>query len=211
MERRSEVNQLGLSGSDTKWGYSGEIRRRLSIDGWKTLYTSKQWIRRKCTICDSDSACVLWGPSHPNSQHFYLCENSDFTTPAYPHIFSPWIVAIIFRWCLLALNSRYQIPCHVPVASLPSLMGIVTLAPINALLICAYRNVSPTIWCCYPPLSNNSKSKNLQAYHPVPQHYAYTNFPSYLRAQFYPVHHSYPPGHPHPSSHLDSARKTYVV
>lgn len=30
--------------------------------------------------------------------------------------FSPWIVAITRLVCLLARNSRYQMPCHVPVA-----------------------------------------------------------------------------------------------
>lgn len=62
------------------------------------------------------------------------------------HAFSPCIVATTFLWCLAALNSRYHTPCHVPVASFPSFMGIVTLAPINALLICAYSllaNISP--------------------------------------------------------------------
>jgi hypothetical protein len=53
------------------------------------------------------------------------------------HIFSPWIVATTFRECLLARNSKYQIPCHVPVASLPFEMGTVTLAPMSADLICA--------------------------------------------------------------------------
>lgn len=53
------------------------------------------------------------------------------------HAFSPWIVATTRRVCRAARNSRYQIPCHVPVASLPSLIGMVTLAPIRALLMCA--------------------------------------------------------------------------
>jgi hypothetical protein len=55
------------------------------------------------------------------------------------HIFSPCIVATTFLVCLLALNSRYQIPCHVPVFNFPFVIGIVTLAPTNAVLICAWK------------------------------------------------------------------------
>jgi hypothetical protein len=33
---------------------------------------------------------------------------------------------------LLVLNSKYHIPCHIPVASLPLLIGTVTLAPMRA-------------------------------------------------------------------------------
>jgi hypothetical protein len=32
------------------------------------------------------------------------------------HAFSPWMVATILRVCFMARNSRYQMPCHVPVA-----------------------------------------------------------------------------------------------
>ena len=53
------------------------------------------------------------------------------------HAFSPWMVATTFRECLLARNSRYQIPCHVPVARRPLVMGIETEAPIRADLIWA--------------------------------------------------------------------------
>ena len=48
------------------------------------------------------------------------------------HIFSPCIVATTFLECFAVRNSRYQIPCHVPVANLPLVMGIVTLDPIRA-------------------------------------------------------------------------------
>jgi hypothetical protein len=51
--------------------------------------------------------------------------------------FSPWIVATTFLECLAARNSRYQIPCHVPVLKPPLVIGMVTLAPTNADLICA--------------------------------------------------------------------------
>lgn len=49
--------------------------------------------------------------------------------------FSPWIVATTLRECFEVLNSRYHIPCQVPVATLPFEMGTVTLAPIKADLI----------------------------------------------------------------------------
>lgn len=62
---------------------------------------------------------------------------SCFTVVVVFHAFSPCIVATILRLCFAALNSKYQIPCHVPVASLPSRIGMVTEAPINALLMCA--------------------------------------------------------------------------
>ena len=45
---------------------------------------------------------------------------------------SPCIVATTLLICLVCLNSRYQIPCHVPVANFPSLIGIVRLAPTSA-------------------------------------------------------------------------------
>lgn len=35
--------------------------------------------------------------------------------------FSPWIVAMTLRVCFAARNSRYQMPCHVPVACVASL------------------------------------------------------------------------------------------
>jgi hypothetical protein len=53
-------------------------------------------------------------------------------------LFSPCIVATTFLECLAVRNSKYQIPCHVPRASLPSRIGTVTEAPIRADLICAY-------------------------------------------------------------------------
>ena len=39
-------------------------------------------------------------------------------------------------------KTAYHMPCHVPVNNFPSLIGIVTLAPISALLICACIDVS---------------------------------------------------------------------
>lgn len=54
--------------------------------------------------------------------------------------FSPWIVATTFLECLLARNSRYQIPCHVPVAKWPLEMGTVMFAPIRALFTWAFFN-----------------------------------------------------------------------
>jgi hypothetical protein len=51
------------------------------------------------------------------------------------HAFSPWIVATTLRVCRLVRNSRYQIPCQVPVAKRPLEMGIFTEAPISADLI----------------------------------------------------------------------------
>ena len=56
--------------------------------------------------------------------------------------FSPWIVATTFLECRLVRNSKYQIPCHVPVANFPSVIGIVTLAPISALLMWACSRIS---------------------------------------------------------------------
>lgn len=43
--------------------------------------------------------------------------------------FCPWIVATTDRSCFMARNSRYQMPCQVPVSSSPSLIGIVIEAP----------------------------------------------------------------------------------
>jgi hypothetical protein len=67
---------------------------------------------------------------HDWPRRFTSCtaENPTLT----PQFFSPWIVATTLRECLEALNSKYQIPCHVPVFSRPFVMGIVTLAPISA-------------------------------------------------------------------------------
>lgn len=53
------------------------------------------------------------------------------------HRFSPCMVATTFLECRAARNSRYQMPCQVPVFIEPSVIGIVTLAPTNADLICA--------------------------------------------------------------------------
>ena len=50
---------------------------------------------------------------------------------------SPLIVATTLRVCLTARNSRYQMPCHVPVARRPSEMGMLTDGPMRADLICA--------------------------------------------------------------------------
>ena len=51
--------------------------------------------------------------------------------------FSPWIVATTLLVCLLALNSKYQIPCQVPVFNRPLVIGIFTEAPTRADLIWA--------------------------------------------------------------------------
>ncbi len=48
------------------------------------------------------------------------------------YAFSPCMVATSFRVCFAARNSRYHMPCQVPVASLPLEMGMVTLAPMSA-------------------------------------------------------------------------------
>lgn len=72
-------------------------------------------------------------PSEPRFASF-----ADYVTPRTHHAFSPWMVATTLLVCFLARNSRYQIPCQVPVASLPLLMGMVTLEPIRADLMCAY-------------------------------------------------------------------------
>ena len=37
------------------------------------------------------------------------------------------MVAIIRRWCLLARNTRYQIPCHVPVALKEQVLAYITV------------------------------------------------------------------------------------
>lgn len=71
------------------------------------------------------------------SNHNHNHMRDPLPCPESSHIFSPWIVAITFLVCLLARNSRYQMPCHVPVANLPFEMGIVTDAPIRADLMCA--------------------------------------------------------------------------
>ena len=54
------------------------------------------------------------------------------------HAFSPCIVAMTFLRCFPSLNSKNHIPCHVPKANLPSVIGIETLAPMSEDLICAY-------------------------------------------------------------------------
>lgn len=93
--------------------------------------------------------CAVYSVSPPRLRTYILW------LPAASHwYFSPWIVAMTRRVCFAARNSRYQMPCHVPVActasvsvvlppgggvdlgvgrltSLPSLMGMVTLAPIS--------------------------------------------------------------------------------
>lgn len=68
------------------------------------------------------------------------------------HIFSPWIVATTFLLCFAARNSKNQIPCHVPVANLPFVIGMVTLAPINALFTWAGMSSDPSASCLYSPL-----------------------------------------------------------
>lgn len=52
--------------------------------------------------------------------------------PVYYEFGSPWIVATTFLECFEARNSRYHIPCQVPVANFPLLIGTVTLAPMSA-------------------------------------------------------------------------------
>ena len=54
------------------------------------------------------------------------------------HAFSPCIVAMTFRRCFPSRNSKNHIPCHVPNANRPSVIGIETLAPISEDLICAF-------------------------------------------------------------------------
>lgn len=125
--------------------------------------------------------------------------------PSTSHAFSPWIVATTFLECRLALNSRYQIPCHVPVASRPFVIGIVTLAPTKADFICAYpKNISNHPY----PISGNGGE--VQAYHPPPPHYAYKDSPSYHTAQSCPAHHSYQRAHPRPNSRSATMRRRYV-
>ena len=48
---------------------------------------------------------------------------------------SPCTVATHLRLCFPFRNSRNQIPCQVPVASFPFVIGILTEEPINADLI----------------------------------------------------------------------------
>ena len=52
---------------------------------------------------------------------------------------SPWIVATHFRLCFPLRNSKNQIPCQVPVASFPFVMGMLTDDPIRADFIWAFR------------------------------------------------------------------------
>ena len=86
--------------------------------------------RRSCRSADAK----LQGP----------CQQSSVDSD---HAFSPWIVAITLRVCLAALNSRYQMPCHVPVANFPLAMGTLMLAPIKALFTCAGISSGPSQLC----------------------------------------------------------------
>lgn len=72
-----------------------------------SLYAQCSYIRLldaipplRCIFCTLawPRAYILWLPA---ASHWY---------------FSPWIVAMTLRVCLAARNSRYQMPCHVPVA-----------------------------------------------------------------------------------------------
>jgi len=110
-------------------------------------------------------------------------------------------------------------PCQVPVASLPFEMGTLTLAPMRADLICAYRpspvSLRPdsvhTSKSQFPPshlifytnlpprlgtlmlLVYNAKEGHSQAYHPSPRHHVcIIPVPSCPLVQFYPVHRSCP-------------------
>ena len=77
------------------------------------------------------------------------CQLFTSSTAPIPHFFSPLIVATIFLECLDFLNSRYQIPCHVPKFNLPSLIGTLTLTPTNAALTCAGISSKPSALCLY--------------------------------------------------------------
>lgn len=109
------------------------------------------------------------------------------------YIFSPCIVATTFLLCLCARNSRYQMPCHVPVASFPLVIGTVTLAPTSADLICAFSNQ-----CTIPAMESGCSL----AYHPGPRSCVCTDCPCYLLALSDPVHPTCLLLHQSPSSHL---------
>lgn len=68
--------------------------------------------------------------------------------PPPSHFITPCTVAITLRRCLPLRNSRNQIPCQVPSARLPSVMGTLTEAPIRDDLICACGLLKMgRMWC----------------------------------------------------------------
>ena len=68
---------------------------------------------------------------------------------SFHHAFSPCIVATTFLVCLISRNSKYHMPCHVPVANFPFEIGIETLEPTRAALICAYHNGNLSVLCAF--------------------------------------------------------------
>lgn len=138
---------------------------------------------------------------------------------SFSHIFSPWIVATTFLVCFISLNSKYQIPCHVPVASLPFVIGIVTLAPTSADLTCAYNTRLASFYCPFltstcpmSPFCHQGIQKYVQAYHHFPQHHVDTALPLfYLPAQCDLAHRSCQHVHPGPNFHSGSVRRMCAV
>src|SRR2546429_9128574 len=103
-------------------------------------------------------------------------------------------------------------PCHVPVANFPLLIGTVTLAPMRADLMCAYCKLIVGQPLSYPYHSSHGVIirrviASLQAYHLALQRYVCTDCPSCPPARSCPMHHSYPPEPLSPSFHSSTTRR----
>ena len=73
-----------------------------------------------------------------------------------------WMTDMInFLRVAFVLNSQRNIPCQVPKAGRPSMIGMLTVDPERTLLICAGISSGPSSWCCIPgKCSGASLSKN---------------------------------------------------
>lgn len=121
--------------------------------------------RRIDTISFLDCGCC-----HPR------CSSSSSSPPrccqrASSHSLSPCTVASTFLLCFPSLNSKNHMPCQVPSANLPFVMGIETLAPMREDLMCACS--------CQMKVTCRDAGSNVQAYHRSPLHHA-CRFPCQL-------------------------------
>lgn len=125
------------------------------IFAWKAVAKEEE---DRLHVTETAMSMYICSPSHTTHTADEERDSLSLNSPIKPRFsgellqyFSPCIVITTFLACLPFLNSRYQTPCHVPSAILPSLIGTMTLAPTNALLTCAGISSGPSSSCLYSP------------------------------------------------------------
>ena len=137
------------------WATSSEVYsgRFSNTHGTFGVYVSQRKAHSALPPCpsnaESPSRLTVLEQNSAKDAFVYLvrraCLKARAIPPKFSQIFSPCIVASTFLLCFPFLNSRNHMPCHVPVASFPLEIGMLTLAPMSDDLICACRHSQSAI------------------------------------------------------------------